>query len=61
MASKAQLKAAEKWAENNKEKRKIITYRSYTKKFINELADEKDLDKIIEMVKSKKQSMQKDD
>lgn len=32
MASEAQLKAAEKWAEKNKDKRKVITYRSYTKK-----------------------------
>ena len=43
MVSEAQLKAAKKLNDKNKDKQRIYRYRSYARKFIRDLSDDDDL------------------
>lgn len=48
--SEAQLKAAKKWNDKNKDKQRIYRYRSYARKFVRDLATENDLKELREMI-----------
>ncbi|MHB9952200.1 hypothetical protein [Ligilactobacillus murinus] len=48
--SKAQAKARDKWNEKNKAKKKVYSYRSYTRKFIKEMATIDDIQEIKQLL-----------
>lgn len=48
--SEAQLKAAKKWNDKNKDKQRVYRYRSYARKFIRDLADDDDLKELQELI-----------
>lgn len=52
--SKAQLKASAKWDSENKEKKKIIWYRSKSKKFIREMATNEQLDELDRLINQRR-------
>lgn len=45
--SKAQLKAAKKWNDKNKDKARV--YRSYARKFVRDIANDDDLKEVFPM------------
>lgn len=51
--SEAQLKAAKKWNDKNKDKQRIYRYRSYARKFIRDLATDDDLKELRKMIDEK--------
>lgn len=48
--SKAQQRAKKKWDSKNKDKNRLYRYRSYTRKFIRDLASEDDLKELRKMI-----------
>lgn len=50
MVSAAQLKANKKWNDKNKDKQRIYRYRSYTRKFIRDLATVEDLKEVQKLI-----------
>lgn len=48
--SEAQLKAAKKWNDKNKDKQRVYRYRSYARKFIRDLATDDDLKELRKMI-----------
>ena len=48
--SEAQLKAAKKWNDKNKDKQRVYRYRSYARKFIRDLATDDDLRELQKMI-----------
>ena len=60
MTSEAQKRANEKWKAANKEKQKIYRYRSQAKKFINEFAEEKDLQDLEKLIVERRKLIQAD-
>lgn len=48
--SEAQLKAAKKWNDKNKDKQRVYRYRSYARKFIRDLATDDDLKELDELI-----------
>ena len=48
--SEAQLKAAKKWNNKNKDKQRVYRYRSYARKFIRDLATDDDLKELQELI-----------
>lgn len=53
--SEAKKKANKKWDDAHKEQMKYYRYRSYSKTFINELAEDKDLEKLEKLITSKRE------
>ncbi|WP_418292439.1 hypothetical protein [Limosilactobacillus vaginalis] len=53
MVSEAQLKAAKKWNDKNKDKQRIYRYRSYARKFVRDLATADDLKELRKMIDEK--------
>lgn len=51
--SEARLKANKKWTEKNKDKQRIYQYRSYTRKFIREMATEDDLIELKQLIEER--------
>lgn len=51
--SEAQLKAAKKWNDKNKDKQRVYRYRSYARKFIRDLATDNDLKELQEMIQER--------
>lgn len=48
--SEAQLKAAKKWNDKNKDKQRVYRYRSYARKFVRDLATEDDLKELRKLI-----------
>lgn len=57
--SEAQKRASKKWSQSNKEKIKVITYRSCAKTFIKRIASVEELDNLVEMIKERKKELTK--
>lgn len=53
--SEAKKKANKKWDDAHKELMKYYRYRSYSKTFINELAEDKDLEELEKLITSKRE------
>ena len=56
--TQAQMRASKKYNENHKQQHRIYSYRSYVRKFIREMATEKDLDEIEQRVKDRRAELQ---
>ncbi len=56
--SKSQAKARDKWNEKNKAKKKVYSYRSYTRKFIKEMATIDDIQEIKQLLVEREQELQ---
>lgn len=52
--SEARRKANKKWNDKNKDKQRVYQYRSNAKKFILEMANEKDLDKFSSYIQERR-------
>lgn len=48
--SEAQLKAAKKWNDKNKDKQRVYRYRSYARKYVRDIATEDDLLELRKMI-----------
>ena len=57
--SNAKKKANKKWDEKNKEQMKYLRYRSYSKTFINDLANYEDLQMLKDLIKEKEKNFKK--
>jgi hypothetical protein len=57
--SEAQKRASKKWSQSNKDKIKIITYRSCAKTFIKKIATAEELDSLMEMINERKKELAK--
>lgn len=55
----ARERANKKWAENNKDRRRYLSYRSTCRTFINNYAEMEDLAEIIELVEKREQILKK--
>lgn len=58
MATEAQKRARDKWNQENKAKKKVYSYRSYTRKFIKEMATLDDIEKIKQLLAEREQELQ---
>ncbi len=56
--SEAQARARDKWNEKNKAKKKVYSYRSYTRKFIKEMATIDDIQEIKQLLAEREQELQ---
>ena len=52
--SEAQLKANRRWKNKNRDKQRNYQYGSYTRKFIREIANEKQLNELEILIKEQK-------
>lgn len=50
MVSEAEKRAKQKWNSKNKDKNRVYRYRSYTRKFIRDLATADDLKELQKMI-----------
>ena len=57
--SEAKKKANKKWDDSNKEQMKYLRYRSYSKSFINDLANSEDLQMLKDLIKEKEKNFKK--
>ena len=57
--SEAQKRASKKWSQSNKDKIKVITYRSCAKTFIKRIATLEELDGLAKMIKDRKKEISK--
>lgn len=57
--SDARKRANKKWDDSNKEQIKYLRYRSYSKTFINDLANNEDLQMLKDLIKEKEKKFQK--
>lgn len=57
--SEAQKRANAKWKEKNKDKQKVYRYRSYARKFVKDIADEKDLVELQGHIKNRLEEFKK--
>ena len=57
--SDAKKKANKKWDDSNKEQMKYLRYRSYSKTFINDLANNEDLQVLKDLIKEKEKNLKK--
>ena len=57
--SEARKRANKKWDNSNKEQMKYLRYRSYSKTFINDLANNEDLQMLKDLIKEKEKKFQK--
>ena len=48
--SEAQLKAAKKWNDKNKDKQRVYRYRSYARKYVRDIANEDDLKELQALI-----------
>ena len=48
--SEAQLKAAKKWNDKNKDKQRVYRYRSYARKYVRDIASQDDLLELRKMI-----------
>lgn len=55
--SEAQRRANKKWNDKNKDKQKLYQYRSNAKKFILEMASQKDLDRFAEYIDKRRDEL----
>jgi len=51
--TKRQQEYNRRWAENNKERKRYLSYRSTARTFIRNYADESDLDELQKMIENK--------
>lgn len=51
--SEAKKRANQKWNDAHKERMRYLQYRSKAKKFINDLADNSDLNDLAQLIKEK--------
>lgn len=58
--SEAKQRANKKWNEKNKDKQRIYQYRSNAKRFILEMANEKDLDKFTDYINQRRTEFNND-
>lgn len=49
----AQNEANKRWAQNNKEHKKYLSYRTYARSFIRKLATQADLDELKQIIKDR--------
>lgn len=54
--SEARKRANKKWDNSNKEQMKYLRYRSYSKTFINDLANNEDLQVLKDLIKEKEKN-----
>ena len=54
--SDARKRANKKWDESNKEQMKYLRYRSYAKTFVNDLANNEDLQVLKDLIKEKEKN-----
>ena len=57
--SDARKRANRKWDNSNKEQMKYLRYRSYSKTFINDLANNEDLQVLKDLIKEKEKNFKK--
>ena len=57
--SDARKRANKKWDDSNKEQIKYLRYRSYSKTFINDLANNEDLQMLKDLIKEKEKNFKK--
>ena len=57
--AEAQKRASKKWSQSNKDKIKMITYRSCAKTFIKKIATAEELDSLMEMINERKKELAK--
>lgn len=50
MVSDAQKRASKKWNDSHKDKQRIYRYRSYSRKFIRDLATKDDLKELRKLI-----------
>ena len=55
----AQNEANKRWAENNKEHKKYLSYRTYVRSFIRKLATQEDLDELKALIAERESGMEK--
>lgn len=61
MQTKSQLLANQKYKNKNKEKTMKINYRSKTKKYILELANDKDIEQVKKWIKERKKDTEREE
>lgn len=61
MQTKSQLLANQKYKNKNKEKTMKINYRSKTKKYILELANEQDIEQVKSWIKDRKKDTEREE
>ena len=52
--SDAKASANKRWDDQNKDKKKLYRYRSYSRKYVRELADLEDLEELTTMIEQRK-------
>ncbi|MFD1672874.1 hypothetical protein ACFQ5M_12245 [Agrilactobacillus yilanensis] len=57
--SDARKKANKKWDDQNQDKKRIYRYRSYSRKFIRDLADMDDLEELEKLITDRKNELKK--
>ena len=57
--SESRKRANKKWDESNKEQMKYLRYRSYSKTFIKDLANNEDLQMLKDLIKEKEKNFKK--
>ncbi|MBS0955910.1 hypothetical protein [Lactiplantibacillus plantarum] len=55
--TEAQKKANKKWDDENKELKRIYRYRSYSRKFIKEMANENDLNELQMLLDTRRKDL----
>lgn len=53
MVTEAQARAKKKWNEKNKEKNRIYRYKSYARKYINDIATQDDLEELQQIIQKR--------
>lgn len=61
MQTKSQLLANQKYKNKNKEKTMKINYRSKTKKYILELANDKDIEQVKKWIRERKKDTEREE
>jgi len=56
--SKAQARARDKWDEKNKAKKRVYSYRSYSRKFIKEMATIDDIAEFKKLLADREKELQ---
>lgn len=56
----AQNEANKRWAEKNKEHKKYLSYRTYSRSFIRKLATEDDLKELVNLIEERSKEIGKE-
>lgn len=55
--SEAKARANKKWDDENKEKKRLYRYRSYSRKFVREMATTEDLDELQQLINARRNEL----